>query len=84
MNMVINFNRKALKEFEYIDIEEWNQIYDGLGTNLNKFFIRGLKLNIRGFEAKNAQMIRDSEGLFYLWNVWVANNKEALQKAWGN
>ena len=64
-----------------LDIEELNKIYNGLGTSIQDFFIKGNTFLLEGLSAQDPVKINQGQQLIDGWNNWLSGNIKNLQAA---
>ena len=83
MKLQIDFQRKALKEAEKVDIEKLNKDHPNLGNHFRDEYMKGLHLYLKGYDEKRNEDLKEGQILFDNWGIWFIANFENIRQSNG-
>ena len=76
----IDFNRKALYEAKFVDIEKLNSYHPNYGNHFRDEYIKGLQLIIDGYDNDKYQQLFQGQILVNSWVEWFNANIQNIRE----
>lgn len=80
IDQIITLYNSAIEEAKKVNIAELNADLDGFGTHFQDEFIKGLELQVEGFNGHDNKKLLQGQILSDKWGEWYTENYNQIKK----
>ena len=77
LEIIMGLKNKELKEARALDTAELNNLYPGLGQQVEDLK-KGLALMLEGYKTADQNKYKKGQKLFFGWNIWFQEHKKTV------